>query len=384
MGINTSKSFFNGDIKSDEIQTTNSIRIRAFNSSIKAANTAGFGQLWVNSATNSELFFTTDADNDIQITSGTGLAGAGDVSLSGNTNNTLCTVTGSNAIQGESNLTFDSTSGVLKIGDSSTDDSGKIQLLQPDGDKIFLTHNDNGSRISHTGGWSIDINAGVTNTDSGEIRFRTASSSNATDYENRMVVLQSGNVGIGTDSPTKELEVNGKIMCKELYFLHNFSTTGTSSADIDLSGQNKSITVFVNQDLDDSTIQLPEATTARVGIIITIIMITNASTTVTGTPSRPKISVPHDSGNGTKIDGAIYLQSESGIVKSSDVVDFTDKKSILLDSNSSLLGGGRKGSKYTFHYTANEKVFAICNGITSSSSDILYGSSLTPVHDTGY
>ena len=36
-------------------------------------NTATYGQLWVNTATPCELYFTTDADNDIQITSGTAI-----------------------------------------------------------------------------------------------------------------------------------------------------------------------------------------------------------------------------------------------------------------------------------------------------------------------
>ena len=38
------------------------------------ALTAGQGQLWVNTAVPNELYFTTDADDDIAITSGTSLA----------------------------------------------------------------------------------------------------------------------------------------------------------------------------------------------------------------------------------------------------------------------------------------------------------------------
>jgi hypothetical protein len=41
------------------------------------ADTAAFGQLWVKTATPNELYFTTDAGNDIQITSGTATAGGG-------------------------------------------------------------------------------------------------------------------------------------------------------------------------------------------------------------------------------------------------------------------------------------------------------------------
>ena len=41
------------------------------------ADTAAYGQLWVNTATPNELYFTTDAGDDIQLTSGTSIAGGG-------------------------------------------------------------------------------------------------------------------------------------------------------------------------------------------------------------------------------------------------------------------------------------------------------------------
>ena len=42
------------------------------------ADTAAQGQIWVNTATPNQLYFTTDAGNDVQITDGTALAGAFD------------------------------------------------------------------------------------------------------------------------------------------------------------------------------------------------------------------------------------------------------------------------------------------------------------------
>jgi hypothetical protein len=42
-------------------------------------DTAAYGQLWVKTATPNELYFTTDAGNDIQITSGTATAFVGDI-----------------------------------------------------------------------------------------------------------------------------------------------------------------------------------------------------------------------------------------------------------------------------------------------------------------
>lgn len=43
------------------------------------ADTAGYGQLWVKNAAPTELYFTTDAGDDIQLTSGTSAAGGGGV-----------------------------------------------------------------------------------------------------------------------------------------------------------------------------------------------------------------------------------------------------------------------------------------------------------------
>ena len=47
------------------------------------ADTSEYGQLWVKTATPNELYFTTDAGNDIQITSGTSMAGGGSGDMTG-------------------------------------------------------------------------------------------------------------------------------------------------------------------------------------------------------------------------------------------------------------------------------------------------------------
>ena len=40
-------------------------------------DTAAYGQIWVKTATPNELYFTTDAGNDIQLTTGTAIVGGG-------------------------------------------------------------------------------------------------------------------------------------------------------------------------------------------------------------------------------------------------------------------------------------------------------------------
>ena len=71
-------------------------------------DTAAYGQLWVKNATPNQLFFTTDAGDDVQITSGTSIVGsASAVSMTNGSDNRIATATGASALNGEANLTFD-------------------------------------------------------------------------------------------------------------------------------------------------------------------------------------------------------------------------------------------------------------------------------------
>jgi len=117
------------------------------------ADTAAYGQMWVKTATPNQLYFTTDAGHDIQITSGTALAG---VSLSGTTNNNVATVTGSNALIGEANLTFNGNSLAITTGSASaipctiTGASGQsvdFLVVEADGGADYFSLNRYGSVV---------------------------------------------------------------------------------------------------------------------------------------------------------------------------------------------------------------------------------------------
>ena len=93
------------------------------------ADTAAYGQLWVKNEAPCELYFTTDAGDDIQITDGTSISteGTGARSVAGDTDNAIMSwVTSDNTFAAEANLTFDGTdllvasTGKLAVGDTAT------------------------------------------------------------------------------------------------------------------------------------------------------------------------------------------------------------------------------------------------------------------------
>jgi len=73
------------------------------------ADTAAYGQIWVNTATPNELYFTTDAGNDIQITSGSTIA----ATPGGST--TQVQFNSSGAFAGHAGLVYASGSGTLSV-----------------------------------------------------------------------------------------------------------------------------------------------------------------------------------------------------------------------------------------------------------------------------
>ena len=73
------------------------------------SDTAAYGQLWIKTATPNELYFTTDAGDDIQLTDGTSTAGGGGGAVSAVANgsdNRIATFSSSDALNGEANLSF--------------------------------------------------------------------------------------------------------------------------------------------------------------------------------------------------------------------------------------------------------------------------------------
>ena len=123
------------------------------------ADTAAYGQIWVNTATPNELYYTTDAGNDIQITSGTSMAGG--ITFNNDGNNRVVTGTGAGALNGEANLSFDgSTLGVTGAITASTTITATGRILTDD--TTDATSTTDGS-LQTDGGLSVALDAVIGN-----------------------------------------------------------------------------------------------------------------------------------------------------------------------------------------------------------------------------
>ena len=190
--------------------------------------------------------FVGDGSNLTGISAGT--------ALSGSTNNTVCTVTGANAIQGESNLTYDGTDLVLNgTGDKAlrwaTSGTNKWSVYHNNGSGALVAYDNANSaerlRITSTGNLLLgtstaaigggrglmiadaagariklcDSDQGVTASDGFEIIAGNGGTGYINNKENQAIVISTnntermrvtheGSVGIGTDNSTYELEVH--------------------------------------------------------------------------------------------------------------------------------------------------------------------------------
>ena len=132
---------------------------------------------------------------------GSGANLTGVTALSGSTNNTVCTVTGANAIQGEANLTFDGT-GLLHLNNSTGSSEAVLKLESESGSDARLILD-----TSNGGGAGAHIDFQIDGTAKGGIQYVTnGSASDQHDiifrnntYAERLRIDSSGNVGVNTD-----------------------------------------------------------------------------------------------------------------------------------------------------------------------------------------
>jgi len=128
--------------------------------------------------------------------------------LTGSTNNTICTVTGANAIQGEANLTFDGTTLNVGTGSGSTASAGYDEFVIQGGDADigmnFLSPAANDKKQQISFGDSNNNQSGRIVYDHDDDHLTIGTNGTA----ERLRIDSSGKVGIGI-TPTARLHVNG-------------------------------------------------------------------------------------------------------------------------------------------------------------------------------
>jgi len=187
--------------------------------------------------------------------SGANLTGiSAGTALSGSTNNTVCTVTGANAIQGEANLTYDGTS--LKIGgDSGVSGTWHLETYNGSGDGTAIIAGTTGAKIELRDTGSSEQFVLAANGDCNvysylngdNINFHTTDGSGTAE---RLRITSSGHLKM---PDTKEIQLGNddQTATGDLRIFHNGSNSGiinsqgalyiqntaTNSSDLHLQGK---------------------------------------------------------------------------------------------------------------------------------------------------
>jgi len=208
----------------------------------------------------------TDAYPQLRLHPGTGqdaLWANGPVSIGGlDPDGYMLEVTGNVSISTDLDVTGDITTvGNVGIGTTSPSDklhidSGRIRITD-DFDAELKLYNEDAS----PSGWILS--ADTLSTD----RFGLIEIKNGASQGERFTILQGGNVGIGTTSPTSKLDVNGSIRASSYWGPVDNAVTFYSDRDftIDLDNDNDHISGFnVRDGTDNSLFYIIE--TGKVGI----------------------------------------------------------------------------------------------------------------------
>ena len=164
---------------------------------------------------------------------------AGGTALTGSTNNTITTVTGANAIQGEANLTYDGND----ITQTIDADSEGVKFNAAGDHKVLITADADRAAADNTicgfrGKWdgtevgriSFLAGADTTNKDDGHITFNTRPSGSG--IAERFRIDSSGNVGINSTDPEDLLHIkSGKIRIENAIVSNNDSTISYDNSD---------------------------------------------------------------------------------------------------------------------------------------------------------
>ena len=203
-------------------------------------DTAAYGQLWVKNATPNQLYFTTDAGDDVQITSGTGLVGSGSAAddiTAGDAAVNLTTTSG--------NITIDAQEGDADIIFKGTDSASDITALTLDmseaGAALFNAAVTVGTDLTVTGGDvsygnGQDATLAVADTSSGTdgrdltISAGSAPTGSANQNGGDLILKSGGGDGTGTSMIAFHTKVNGTDAAAERMRIHTDGNVGIGTS----------------------------------------------------------------------------------------------------------------------------------------------------------
>ena len=160
--------------------------------------------------------------NQLLKTDGSGALGwatDGNTTLTGSTNNTITTVTGANAIQGEANLTYDGTTLLSNADTAGLTLRDSSAYAANTGCQISFQGKDSNEATKAFGA----IKGLSVSADNGQLRFQTRTGGTLYD---RLTILADGKCGIGTTDPGSLLELNAANDTAQLKFLRTGTTIG--------------------------------------------------------------------------------------------------------------------------------------------------------------
>ena len=148
-------------------------------------DTAAYGQLWVKTAAPNELYFTTDNGNDIQITSGTGMAFVGDIT----------------AVTAGVGLSGGGTTGALTL----TLDLSELSAVTPTATDSFATLDSDGAVEQRTtitalsalqAGTGLTASSGVIGVDAAQTQITSVGTIGTGTWQGTAVALGYGGTGL--------------------------------------------------------------------------------------------------------------------------------------------------------------------------------------------
>jgi hypothetical protein len=307
------------------------------------SDTTALGQLWVKNATPNQLYYTTDAGDDIQITSGTSLASTGDITgvtagdgLSGGGTSGGVTV----AVEAAQTTITSILATDLKIGEDNQtkidfETADEIHFYAANVEQVYVADNIFGPQSDS------DVDLGTTG-----VRWKDA-------YVDSVTV--TGDVSVGDDlSLASDSAVFNMGVGNDFTITHD-GTTGAT-----LAGTPISINSTGNLTLDSSTdIVLSGSSEVRVENDLRL----DSDSSVISLGAQDDVTITHDGTTGATIAANPLTLDGAATITLSGSTDVRVENNLRLDSDSSVISMGKQDDA-TFTHDGTTGLTIAANPLT--------------------